>query len=130
MTVERHTIGCVGNVWVKQNYLAKAGDRAGGHKHFFDHVSLLTQGSVRVEVKGFEPKVFNAPTFIVIKKEYEHDFVALEDGTLWYCIFALRDENGEVTDIYSGDNSPYSSASIGNTQNLQEATVLPATSGL
>lgn len=100
----------VGNVWVKQNHLQRAGDANEGHKHHFDHVSLLAKGKVRVEIAGFEPKEFTAPTFIVIKKEHNHRFVALEDDTLWYCVFALRDVDGEVTDFYSGDNSPYGSA--------------------
>lgn len=125
--VQRHELGFFGNIWVRQNYLPKAGDRADGHKHHFDHVSLLCRGRVRVEVKGFEPKEFTAPTFIVIKKEYEHDFIALEDDTLWYCIFALRDEDGEVTDVYSGDNSPYEGLPIGDVTALAERTIIPAT---
>ena len=110
MAVERATLGYFGNIWVRQNYLVKAGDRAGGHTHQFDHVSLLCRGKVRVEIAGFPPKEFTAPTFIVIKKEYEHDFVALEDDTLWYCVFALRDINGEVMDVYDLANSPYPEA--------------------
>lgn len=103
-----HDIGYFGNVWVRSNLLEKAGDHNdGGHKHHFDHVSLLAKGSVKVEVEGHEPKTFTAPKFIVIKKEHNHKFTALEDGVIWYCVFALRDVNGEVTDIYSGDNSPY-----------------------
>jgi hypothetical protein len=100
----------VGNVWVKQNYLQRSGDANEGHKHHFDHVSLLAKGKVRVEIAGFEPKEFTAPTFIIIKKEHNHRFVALEDDTLWYCVFALRDVDGDMTDFYSGDNSPYGSA--------------------
>lgn len=108
MSAQRHDIGYVGNVWVRMNYLEKAGDIAGGHKHNFDHVSLLCRGKVRVEVDGFPPKEFTAPTFIVIKKQYEHDFVALTDDTLWYCVFSLN-AGGDIPegDIYSADNSPY-----------------------
>ena len=104
-------LGYFGNIWVRQNYLEKAGDAHAGHKHNFDHVSLLTVGKVRVTVDGFEPKEFTAPTFIVVKKEHRHTFEALEDGTIWYCVFALRDIDGNVTDFYSGDNSPYHYAS-------------------
>jgi hypothetical protein len=104
-------MGFFGNIWVRQNWLAQKGDdNGGGHTHHFDHVTLLAQGRVKVEVEGFEPKVFIAPTFIVIKKEHKHRFTALEDKTLYYCVFALRDVDGEVTDFYSGDNSPYGSA--------------------
>jgi len=110
MSFETAGLGYFGNVWVKMNYIPKAGGTFGGHKHNFDHVSLLVRGKVRVEIEGFEPKEFTAPTFIVIKKEYEHNFIALEDDSLWYCVFALRDVNGEVGDIYGDANSPYDAA--------------------
>ena len=104
-------LGYFGNIWVRSNHLRKQGEsNGGGHKHHFDHVSLLAKGSVEVTVEGYEPRTFTAPTFIVIKKEYNHKIVALEDDTLYYCVFALRDVNGEVTDVYSGDNSPYDAA--------------------
>jgi hypothetical protein len=95
-----HELGFFGNIWVRQNVLQKAGERFGGHKHEFDHVSLLTKGRVMVEVEGYEPKEFTAPTFIIIKKEYAHDFVALEDDVNWYCVFALRDLDGEVVEVF------------------------------
>ena len=100
-------LGYFGNIWVRQNLLEKAGESTQGHYHKFDHVSLLTTGKVEVEVEGFPPREFTAPTFIVIKKEHSHKFTALADNTIWYCVFALRDAEGEVTDIYGGDNSPY-----------------------
>lgn len=110
MSFETAGLGYFGNVWVKMNYIPKAGGTFGGHTHGFDHVSLLVRGKVRVEIEGFEPKEFTAPTFIVIKKEYNHNFIALEDDSLWYCVFALRNVDGEVMDIYSDANSPYATA--------------------
>lgn len=101
-------LGYFGNVWIKQSILEKAGDYAPGHKHNFDHVSLLTSGKVKVEVEG-KIKEFTAPTIIIIRKEYEHKFTALEDNTIFYCIFALRDFDGEVFDpIYSDEHDPLS----------------------
>jgi hypothetical protein len=103
-----HQLGCFGNIWVRSHYFAKKGDtNGGGHYHNFDHVTLLAVGSVVVEIEGNKPKEFHAPTFIVIDKNNKHKFTALTDGVVYYCVFALRDENGEVTDMYSGDNSPY-----------------------
>jgi hypothetical protein len=103
-------MGFFGNIWVRQNYLANAGEsNGGGHFHHFDHVSLLTQGEVLVEVDGREPKKFVAPTFIVIKKDFRHKFTAITNDVIWYCVFALRDIDGNVTDFYSGDNNPYGS---------------------
>lgn len=102
-------LGCFGNIWVRSHYFAKAGGtNGGGHKHHFDHVTMLAVGSVDVEVEGKGTKRFDAPTFIVIPKDHKHKFTALTDGVVYYCVFALRDEVGEVTDIYSGDNAPYS----------------------
>ena len=117
--VTRHQLGYFGNIWIRQNFIAQAGNASEGHAHHFDHVSLLAAGSVRVEVDGFEPKEFTAPTFIMVKKEYIHKFTALENNTLWYCVYALRDLDGEVTDIYSGDNSPYGSSSEGQLEKLE-----------
>lgn len=105
-----HELGYFGNIWVRQNVLSKAGNTFGGHKHHFDHVSLLTKGSVTVKVNGSEPKNFIAPTFIIIRKDHEHEFIALEDGVNWYCVFALRDLDGNITDIYGENHDPLSAA--------------------
>jgi quercetin dioxygenase-like cupin family protein len=102
--VEEH--GFVGNVWVRQNWLIKAGDTAGGHAHYHDHVSLLVKGSVEISVDDNAPKQFHAPTYIVIKKNHRHNIVALEDGTVFYCVFAMRDIDGNVVDIYQDANVP------------------------
>lgn len=95
-----HELGFFGNIWVRQNILSKAGDTFGGHKHHFDHVSLLTKGKVEVEVEGYPSKQFEAPTFIVIKKEHSHRFTAVTDDVNWYCVFALRDLDGEVVEVF------------------------------
>lgn len=104
-----HELGYFGNIWVRQHVLERKGDKSLGHKHFFDHVTLLTKGKVEVTVEGKEPKQFTAPTFIVIKKEQEHKIVALEDDTIYYCVFALRNIDGEVIgDIYGEQHDPNS----------------------
>lgn len=103
----RTPLGCFGNVWIRQNYLAKPGDESINHHHYFDHVTLLSQGKVRVDVNDVPGKEFTAPTFIMIKKDKKHKFVALTEDVTWFCIFALRDEEGGLTDHYNGDNSPY-----------------------
>lgn len=105
MLIEEH--GYVGNIWVRQNYMEKAGDKVGGHIHLFDHVSLLAKGSVSVKIDNKEPVVFKAPTFIVIRKDRRHEITALEDDTSWYCVFAARDLNGEVTEIVHQMNDPW-----------------------
>lgn len=102
--VEEH--GFVGNIWVRQNFMEKAGDTVGGHVHYHDHVSLLVQGSVEIQIGDAEPKRFTAPTFIVVRKEHKHRITSLEDGTIWYCVFAMRDIHGDVADIIDEANMP------------------------
>jgi hypothetical protein len=106
-------MGYFGNIWVNQHVFHKAGDTSSGHVHKFDHVTLLVSGKVSVEVEGHEPKEFTAPTFIVIRKEHQHKFTALEDGTIYYCVFALRDMDGEVMDLYDEKHDPYCAAAMG-----------------
>lgn len=106
--VKGYDMGFFGNIWVRQNILEKANQSCEGHKHSFDHVSLLTTGSVSVEIEGHEPKQFDAPTFIIIRKEHEHKFTALTDNVNWYCVFALRDLDGEVVELYEQKHDPLS----------------------
>jgi hypothetical protein len=110
---DSYELGYFGNIWVRSHLLKKTGDEnGGGHLHPFDHVTMLHKGSFRVDVTNPETgeersKVFVAPTFCVVRKHLKHKITALEDDTQYYCVFALRDVNGEVTDIYSGKNDPY-----------------------
>lgn len=99
-------MGYFGNIWVRQNWMRRKGDFVTGHMHYHDHVSLLAKGSVSVQIDDNEPKVFTAPTFILVRKEHKHKITALECDTVWYCVFALRDIDGEVTDIIDEANLP------------------------
>ena len=101
-------LGYFGNIWVKQNVLENAGEYFDGHEHKFDHVTLLVSGKVNVQIKDFEPKEFVAPTFIVIRKEHQHKITALVDGTIYYCIYALRDLDGNVMEIFGDQHDPES----------------------
>jgi hypothetical protein len=104
-------MGVFGNIWVHGHHLVKAGDANPGHHHNHDHVTMLAQGSVKCEVENEQGEIsereFHAPTFIVIDKNKKHRLTALVDNVYFYCVFALRDEHGEVTDLYTGDHSPY-----------------------
>jgi len=103
-------LGYFGNIWVRQNMLAKAGGGDDGHKHYFDHVTLLVKGDVQVEVEGHPAKEFKSPTFIVIDKDHEHKITALTDDVLYYCVFALRGMDGEVMDeMFEDKHNPLSS---------------------
>ena len=103
-------LGYFGNIWVKQNVLELVGESFNGHEHKFDHVTLLVSGKVSVQIKDNDPKEFTAPTFIVIRKEHQHKITALADGTVYYCVYALRDLNGEVMEIFGNQHDPESAS--------------------
>lgn len=121
-------LGYFGNIWVRQNVLLKTGDtNDGGHKHKFDHVSLLTQGSVSVEIEGYPAKEFKAPTFIIIRKEHNHKFIALEDNSIWYCVFALRDLDGQpIAELFDPEKHDPMCASVVTNDYWEKASDLEA----
>lgn len=106
-------LGYFGNIWVRQNTIEKAGESFPGHKHKFDHVTLLVKGSIEVEVEGHPAKQFTAPTFVIIRKEHEHKVTSLTDDVIYYCVFALRNLDGEVIEDMAGaEVDPMSAAPV------------------
>lgn len=104
-----YELGFFGNIWVKQNVL-DANESFNGHEHKFDHVTLLVSGKVSVQIKDEPPKEFTAPTFIVIRKEHRHKITALESGAVYYCVYALRNLDGEVIEIFGEQHDPESAS--------------------
>lgn len=98
------TMTCVSNLWVRMMHFKQAGDKNEGHVHNFDHVTLLSKGTVRVHVEG-ETTEFKAPKLIYITKGKSHYIEALEDDTVASCIHALRTGEREE-DIISPDMIP------------------------
>lgn len=100
-------IGNYGNVWIRKQFYPKKEIIHDGHKHNHDHVSLLSGGSVLVEVEGEVATVFKSPTFFTVAANKCHTITALEDNTCVFCIYGLVDKDGNPTDTFNGDNSPY-----------------------
>ena len=98
-------ISVVGNTWVKQMIFESKGDVHPGHRHSFDHQTLLAKGSVEVWANG-KTTEFTAPTIIYIKAGIQHGMIALEDATVIYCIHPLRDGDqvGDIIDPASVPN--------------------------
>jgi quercetin dioxygenase-like cupin family protein len=96
-------ITAAANLWLRQMTFNKAGDANEGHVHNYDHVTLLAHGSVRVHVDG-KATDFKAPQMIFIIKGKSHFLEALEDGTIAYCVHALRDKDTE--EILDPDQIP------------------------
>lgn len=97
-------IGCVSNLFSRMMHFKKSGDKELGHAHAFDHLTLLTSGSLQVTVEN-KTTIFNAPHMIFIKAHKVHELVALNDNTVAFCIHALRDGD-RVEDILDPDSIP------------------------
>ena len=95
--ISHEEIGSYANMWVRQKHFKTVGEEIGGHKHNYDHLSILAVGKVSVRVDNVV-KIFTAPTFIVVPKDSIHNITALTKDTVWYCIFAHRDVDGNVFD--------------------------------
>ena len=104
-------ISLVSNVWTKMLHFAKANDFMDGHKHTFDHTTLLANGSVKVTVNGQE-SYYSAPAIIFIHADNQHDITAMEDNTVCFCIHAVRDGE-KVEDIVDPKDVPKGSAFFG-----------------
>jgi quercetin dioxygenase-like cupin family protein len=94
-----------GNIFIRENRLAKTGDITNGHKHNFDHTTILMRGSVRITAKLDDGNLIRdakAPAYVLIKAGVEHEIVALEDDTVYWCVYSHRTPQGEITQDYTG----------------------------
>jgi len=71
------------------------------HAHNFDHTSFVMSGSVRVKKDGAE-QICAAPAWLLIEAGVEHEIEALEDGTVFWCVFAHRNQQGDVVQEFTG----------------------------
>jgi len=93
----------VDNVFVKMHLFNNVGDTHEGHTHAFDHITLLSYGSVKMVHDNGEAE-YKAPHLIVTPKGIKHQFTALEPNTVFCCIHAIR-EKDELDGIASPDIS-------------------------
>lgn len=97
-------IMCISNVYSRLMHFKRKGDVEHGHRHSFDHGTLVSSGSVLVEIldsitkETISKKEVVAPNFIFIDKDKYHKLTALEDNTVCACIHALRTIDGELLD--------------------------------
>jgi quercetin dioxygenase-like cupin family protein len=103
-------IGACHNVYIRQMHFQNSGYAETQHTHSFDHITLLSKGSLEV-VCNNQTTVFHAPHMIYIRADYVHGMTALEDDTLAYCIHGLHNTPGKVIDdMISNDMIPNGSS--------------------
>lgn len=95
-----------GNLFLRPNYLEKAGDKVDGHTHNFDHMTVVWEGRVKVNAVFPDGRTmtqeFGRSEHFLVKAEVAHEIIALEDNTMFMCIYAHRDAQGQVTQKHEG----------------------------
>lgn len=97
----------IGPIKIRPSGVLAKGQGVFGDLHAFDHATILIKGSVHVKAKLPDGSVrehdFVAPDEFVIYKDVEHEITALEDGTVWYCVYPHRDPTTkEVVERFNG----------------------------
>lgn len=95
-----------GNIFIRPNLLAKAGDVTHGHRHNFDHTTIVFTGAVHVKATlpdgTLLERDFVAPDSFLVKADVEHEITAIADNTIYWCVYAHRTSQGEVSVEHTG----------------------------
>ena len=91
------------NIYNRLMHFRNKGDVENGHKHTFDHGTLVSSGSVLYEVINdngdvIASKIFVAPNMVFVDKDRFHRITALEDNTVCACIHAVKTMDDELLD--------------------------------
>ncbi len=100
----------LGNVFIREGGPMFAGEVVEGHKHNFDHVTYISKGSARIDRlddagdvrQSVEKRANDGRNWVLILAGTLHRITALEDGTIYHCIYAHRTPQGEVVQEYDG----------------------------
>jgi len=100
-----------GNIYIRTNDPLKKDQVVEGHKHNFDHATYCAAGALRIDrklgehVDTVEVRAGELP--VLIRAGVEHAITALEDGSVYHCIYAHRLPQGDVVQRYTGWSDAY-----------------------
>jgi len=100
-----------GNIFIRANVLEHVGDAVARHAHQFDHTTIVWEGAVHVAATLPDgtrlEREFRRGEHFLVRAHVEHAITALEDGTVFWCVYAHRDPQGRVTQEYTGWERAY-----------------------
>lgn len=100
-----------GNVFIRKNPLAKAGDFVDGHKHNFDHTTIVFKGAVHVKATlpngTMIERDFIAPAHFLVRADVEHEITAMADDSEFWCVYSHRNAQGDVVQDANGWGAAY-----------------------
>ncbi len=83
-------ISVVNDVFIKQIVFPYVGYTMMTHAHVYDHQTLLASGAVHIMVEGIGQH-YTAPAILVIQAGKHHSIQSTAEGTVSYCIHAIKD---------------------------------------
>lgn len=96
-------LGTFGNLYIRRIVFEAKGQVLPAHRHNFDHATFIGRGTV--QVKFFKTdgtaslKTFEGPTWFEVPATVGHEMRALTVPVEAFCVFAMREPNGEVADV-------------------------------
>ena len=108
-----------GNIYIREGRL-NSGGVVEGHAHSFDHTTYCPHGSLKIEALdsgGNTTKTAilvaeDGQNWALIKAECSHRLTALEDGTVYHCIYSHRSANPDNENIVIQKYDGYLKANI------------------
>lgn len=101
-----------GNIFIRKTMQhATKGERVDGHKHNFDHTTIVFSGGVHVKATlpdgTVKEKDFSAPAHFLVRKEVEHEITAIDDDTTFWCVYSHTNPQGKIVQEYDGWGASY-----------------------
>lgn len=100
-----------GNIFIRANRSEAVGDRVDGHKHNFDHTTIVHKGAIHVRATLPSGQIierdFVAPSHCLIRADVEHEITALEPITEFWCVYSHRTPQAEITQEFTGWEDAY-----------------------
>lgn len=101
-----------GNIFIRPNVMNK-GDKIVGHKHHFDHTSIVFTGAVHVKANLPDGTViekdFASASHFLVLADAVHEITALEENTVFWCVYSHRTPQGDVVQENTGWTKAYQS---------------------
>jgi quercetin dioxygenase-like cupin family protein len=99
-----------GNIFIRPNVLAKAGDVTDGHTHNFDHTTIVYKGAIHVKASLPDGTVIERDfgegqpngRHCLIRADVLHEITALVDDTEYWCVYSHREPQGEISLVNTG----------------------------
>lgn len=111
MSCQNKTEFVSGNIFIRPNVLPRVGDVTQGHKHNFDHTTIVFSGAVHVGAKlpdgSIVSRDFHSPSHFLVKADVEHEITAIEDNTVYWCVYSHRTAQGDVSEVATGWEAAY-----------------------